>query len=183
MSSVALSPLPVTGVFVAIGHEPVGKLVRGAVDTDADGYVLVRGSSRRNNARRCVRRGRPRRSHHRQAITTAGSGCSAAIDAERWLANANIPAKRWYFGDDWSTNAMSGDSASVTVTDESFAQDVLASNLPVLVDFGRRVAPPHGRTGSRRSPPTRPPVDGNKLDVDANPQTAQETFRSSRFPP
>lgn len=84
----AESTLPVTGVFVAIGHEPRSELVRGAVDTDADGYVLVRGNSTATTLDGVFAAGDLVDRTYRQAITAAGSGCSAAIDAERWLADA-----------------------------------------------------------------------------------------------
>lgn len=84
----AESTLPVTGVFVAIGHEPRSELVRGAVDTDADGYVLVRGNSTATTLDGVFAAGDLVDRTYRQAITAAGSGCSAAIDAERWLAEA-----------------------------------------------------------------------------------------------
>ena len=76
----AESLLPVTGVFVAIGHDPRSELVRDAVDVDPDGYVLVSGVFAAGDL---VDR------TYRQAITAAGSGCAAAIDAERWLADAH----------------------------------------------------------------------------------------------
>ena len=84
----AESTLPVTGVFVAIGHEPRSELVRGAVETDADGYVLVRGNSTATTLDGVFAAGDLVDRTYRQAITAAGSGCAAAIDAERWLAEA-----------------------------------------------------------------------------------------------
>lgn len=84
----AESTLPVTGVFVAIGHEPRSELVRGAVATDADGYVLVHGNSTATTLDGVFAAGDLVDRTYRQAITAAGSGCSAAIDAERWLAEA-----------------------------------------------------------------------------------------------
>ena len=84
----AESTLPVTGVFVAIGHEPRSELVRGAVETDADGYVLVRGNSAATTLDGVFAAGDLVDRTYRQAITAAGSGCAAAIDAERWLAEA-----------------------------------------------------------------------------------------------
>ena len=84
----AESTLPVTGVFVAIGHEPRAELVRGAVETDADGYVLVRGNSTATTLDGVFAAGDLVDRTYRQAITAAGSGCAAAIDAERWLAEA-----------------------------------------------------------------------------------------------
>lgn len=82
------SVLPVTGVFVAIGHEPRSELVRSAIDTDSDGYVLVRGNTTATTIDGVFAAGDLVDRTYRQAITAAGSGCAAAIDAERWLAEA-----------------------------------------------------------------------------------------------
>lgn len=78
--------LPVTGVFVAIGHEPRSELVRGAVELDPEGYVQVRGRTTATSLDGVFAAGDLVDRTYRQAITAAGSGCSAAIDAERWLA-------------------------------------------------------------------------------------------------
>ncbi|MCI4674023.1 thioredoxin-disulfide reductase [Candidatus Mycolicibacterium alkanivorans] len=83
------STLPVTGVFVAIGHDPRSDLVRGAVDLDPDGYVLVEGRTTATSLEGVFAAGDLVDRTYRQAITAAGSGCSAAIDAERWLAVAH----------------------------------------------------------------------------------------------
>lgn len=80
------STLPVTGVFVAIGHEPRSALVRDAVDVDPDGYVLVRGRTTSTSLEGVFAAGDLVDRTYRQAVTAAGSGCAAAIDAERWLA-------------------------------------------------------------------------------------------------
>lgn len=81
------STLPVTGVFVAIGHDPRSQLVRDLVDVDADGYVLVDGHGTATSAPGVFAAGDLVDRTYRQAITAAGSGCAAAIDAERWLAH------------------------------------------------------------------------------------------------
>lgn len=78
--------LPVTGVFVAIGHEPRSSLVRDAVDVDPDGYVLVNGRTTGTSLEGVFAAGDLVDRTYRQAVTAAGSGCAAAIDAERWLA-------------------------------------------------------------------------------------------------
>jgi thioredoxin reductase (NADPH) len=80
------SVLPVTGLFVAIGHEPRSALVRGQVDTDSDGYVRVSLPSTATNLEGVFAAGDLADRSYRQAVTAAGTGCSAAIDAERWLA-------------------------------------------------------------------------------------------------
>ncbi|HJQ46100.1 MAG TPA: thioredoxin-disulfide reductase [Amycolatopsis sp.] len=80
------STLDVTGFFVAIGHDPRSDLVRGQVDLDPQGYVLTKGRTTYTNLDGVFAAGDLVDHTYRQAITAAGSGCSAAIDAERWLA-------------------------------------------------------------------------------------------------
>ncbi len=80
------SKLDVTGFFVAIGHEPRSQLVRGQVELDEDGYVVTQGRTTYTNLDGVFAAGDLVDRTYRQAITAAGSGCSAAIDAERWLA-------------------------------------------------------------------------------------------------
>jgi thioredoxin reductase (NADPH) len=80
------SELAVTGAFVAIGHHPRSELVRGQVDVDAEGYVLVDGRTTATSVEGVFACGDLVDHTYRQAITAAGTGCSAAIDAERWLA-------------------------------------------------------------------------------------------------
>ncbi len=79
--------LPVTGVFVAIGHDPRSALVRDVLDVDPDGYVLVQGHTTSTSIDGVFAAGDLVDRTYRQAVTAAGSGCAAAIDAERWLAD------------------------------------------------------------------------------------------------
>jgi thioredoxin reductase (NADPH) len=88
------STLPVTGVFVAIGHDPRSALVRGEVDLDDDGYVRVVGNTTYTSLEGVFAAGDLVDHTYRQAVTAAGTGCSAAIDAERWLAEHAEPAER-----------------------------------------------------------------------------------------
>jgi thioredoxin reductase (NADPH) len=81
----AESELPVTGFFLAIGHDPRSALVKGQVDLDAEGYVLTKDKSSYTNLDGVFAAGDLVDHEYRQAITAAGSGCMAAIDAERWL--------------------------------------------------------------------------------------------------
>ncbi|MBB5958688.1 thioredoxin reductase (NADPH) [Saccharothrix tamanrassetensis] len=82
---------PFTGFFVAIGHDPRSELVRGQVDVDDAGYVQVEGQTTYTNLTGVFAAGDLVDHTYRQAITAAGSGCSAAIDAERWLAEHGTP--------------------------------------------------------------------------------------------
>ena len=81
------SVLPVTGVFIAIGHDPRSELFRGQLATDADGYLLVEQPSTRTAIPGVFASGDVVDRTYRQAVTAAGTGCAAAIDAERWLAD------------------------------------------------------------------------------------------------
>jgi thioredoxin reductase (NADPH) len=78
--------LDASGVFVAIGHDPRTELVAGQISTDAEGYVLVEAPGTRTNLAGVFAAGDVVDHTYRQAITAAGTGCAAALDAERFLA-------------------------------------------------------------------------------------------------
>jgi thioredoxin reductase (NADPH) len=78
--------LPVSGMFVAIGHSPRSELFKGQLKIDPEGYLVVDQPSTRTAIEGVFACGDVVDHTYRQAVTAAGTGCSAAIDAERWLA-------------------------------------------------------------------------------------------------
>ncbi|WP_116212854.1 thioredoxin-disulfide reductase [Streptomyces olivoreticuli] len=80
------SELPVTGLFIAIGHDPRTELFKGQLDLDDEGYLKVDAPSTRTNLTGVFAAGDVVDHTYRQAITAAGTGCSSALDAERYLA-------------------------------------------------------------------------------------------------
>ncbi|MFD5426526.1 thioredoxin-disulfide reductase [Streptomyces sp. NPDC127084] len=80
------SELPVTGLFIAVGHDPRTELVKGQLELDEEGYLKVDAPSTRTNLTGVFGAGDVVDHTYRQAITAAGTGCSAALDAERYLA-------------------------------------------------------------------------------------------------
>ena len=79
--------ISITGLFIAIGHDPRSELLPGKVDLDPEGYVLVESGSTRTSAPGVFACGDLVDHTYRQAITAAGTGCASALDAERYLAH------------------------------------------------------------------------------------------------
>jgi thioredoxin reductase (NADPH) len=84
--------LDATGLFIAVGHDPRSELLPGQVDLDPEGYVLVDAPSTATNLAGVFACGDLVDHHYRQAVTAAGTGCAAALDAERWLAASDHQA-------------------------------------------------------------------------------------------
>jgi thioredoxin reductase (NADPH) len=85
---------PTQGVFIAIGHKPNTDLFRGVLDMDEVGYLITDGRTTRTNVDGIFASGDAQDSYYRQAVTAAGTGCMAAIDAERFLAEHSIETEK-----------------------------------------------------------------------------------------
>ncbi len=90
VKSKEVKDIPVAGIFYAIGHTPNTQMFEGQLDLDEIGYIKVKAGTQKTNIEGVFAAGDVHDHKYRQAVTAAGTGCAAALEAERWLAEQNI---------------------------------------------------------------------------------------------
>ena len=90
VKSKEVKDIPVAGIFYAIGHTPNTQMFKGQLDLDEIGYIKVKAGTQETNIEGVFAAGDVHDHKYRQAVTAAGTGCAAALEAERWLAEQNI---------------------------------------------------------------------------------------------
>ena len=175
--------LDVTGLFIAIGHDPRSELIKGQVKLDDEGYVLVDHPTTRTNLPGVFASGDLVDHHYRQAVTAAGTGCAAALDAERYLAALDHAASTAGSSDPTAREEQPVANMQA-VTDADFETQVLKSDKPVLVDFWaewcgpcRQVAPILDEIQAAHGDK----ITFVKMNVDENPVTPAQ-YRVTGIP-